>query len=160
LQGDELALVLRFGGACEQAVMGGSARGEACETSLECDAAHGYACVKKADSGDGTCQIPEVVDPGRDCDEAPQTCSAGFVCDGRHCVQTAERGEPCVIHEQCGDDGYCDENGQCAARHAVNDSCGQDVECARGICSELDGQLVCTDRVRLSRADPLCATLR
>ena len=113
-----------------------------------------------SDAGAGTCQIAEVTAPGRDCRAAEKTCQEGFFCDGRNCIETLASGESCKTHEQCGQSGYCDGSGMCAARHAVNDSCQNDVECARGICSELDDKKVCTDRVVLSRADPLCANLR
>ncbi|HEY2735394.1 MAG TPA: hypothetical protein VGI70_15460 [Polyangiales bacterium] len=114
----------------------------------------------KADSSMGTCQIPQLVDPGRDCDAAAETCSEGFFCDGQHCVETLGIGDACAIQDQCGDDAFCDESGQCTARRGVDSSCQQDIECARGVCSEFDGEQVCTDHVVLSRADPICANLR
>lgn len=160
LQGEELALVLRFEGACARAVVGGGRAGDDCEVSSDCDVAHGYACVRKADSAPGTCQVPDVVDPGRNCEDDSKVCSDGFFCDGRNCVETLAEGEPCALHEQCGEEGFCADTGECEARRAVNDRCERDIECARGICSELDGERVCTDRVVLSRADPLCANLR
>jgi hypothetical protein len=70
------------------------------------------------------------------------------------------KGEGCLIHEQCGSNGYCDDEGHCAERLAVNDSCKSDVQCARGVCAQLGDEQVCTDRVVLARADPLCETLR
>ena len=159
LRGDELALVLRFGGVCARTVVGPSAKDDDCESSQDCDVARGYTCVLKADSGKGTCQIAEEVDPGRDCRAAEKSCQEGFFCDGQHCVEMLAAGDSCAIHAQCGAEGFCD-SGKCAQRRAVNDSCQEDIECARGICSELAGEKVCTDRVVLSRADPLCANLR
>lgn len=159
LRGDELALVLRFQGVCARTVVGPSAQDDDCTSSSDCDLARGFSCVLKADSGMGTCQIAEEVEPGRTCAAAEKTCQEGFFCDGRNCIETLPAGEECVIHAQCGE-GFCDGSGKCAQRRAVNDSCQEDLECARGICSELAGEKVCTDRVVLSRADPLCATLR
>jgi hypothetical protein len=160
LEGDELALVLRFRGACARTVVGTAAENDDCESSSDCDAARGFSCVRKADTGAGTCQVAEVVEPGRDCRDAAKTCQDGFFCDGRNCIETLATEEPCLVHEQCGQDGFCDAGGKCAERRAVNDSCEADDECARGICSELGDEKVCTDRVLLSRADPLCANLR
>lgn len=160
LNADELRVVLRFGGACARAVVGGRARGEPCSQTSECDAARGQACIRKPDAEMGTCQVPEVVDPGRDCKAESNICTKGFFCDGRNCIETLAAGEPCVVHEQCGQDGFCTSDGTCAERRAVNDACEDDSECAQGVCTELDAERVCTDRVLLSRADPLCATLR
>lgn len=160
LRGDELALVLRFGGVCARTVVGPSAKDDDCVSSSDCDLARGYSCVLKADSGKGTCQIADEVDPGRDCRAAEKSCGEGFFCDGQHCVEMLVAGDACTIHAQCGEAGFCDGSGKCAQRRAVNDSCQEDLECARGICSELAGEKVCTDRVVLSRADPLCANLR
>ena len=160
LRGDELALVLRFEGACARLIVGESAKGDECESSSSCDVARGYSCVRKADTGVGTCQVAVTVEPGRDCREPEASCEEGFFCDGRYCVETLAVDEACVIHEQCGDEGFCDESGKCVQRRAVNDTCQEDLECATGICSELGDEKLCTDRVVLSRADPLCANLR
>lgn len=160
LRGDELALVLRFGGACARLNIGSSRAGEECDQSSECDLARGFSCVKKADAGRGTCQLAQVIEPGRDCEAAAKTCSEGFFCDGHNCIETLKSGAACAIHEQCGDAGFCSSAGQCEARHKVNDACSSDLECANGICADFDGEKVCTDRVVLSRADPVCAHLR
>ena len=160
LRADELALVLRFQGACARLVVGEVASGEECSEQSDCDVAGGYSCIRKADTGTGTCQVAEVVEPGRACSAPEASCEEGFFCDGRNCVETLAVDDDCVIHEQCGANGFCDDSGRCAERRAVNDSCEEDLECARGICSELSGENVCTDRVVLSRADPLCANLR
>jgi hypothetical protein len=160
LRGPELELVLRLGGACERVVRGKLRAGEECKLSSECDRTRGYACVKKADSGAGSCQIPQVVSPGRDCSAPEKTCSSGFFCNGHNCVETLGAAAQCSIHEQCGDAGFCNDAGQCAERVAINDPCHADIECARGICSDFQGSEVCTDRVVLSRADPLCESLR
>jgi hypothetical protein len=160
LSDDELAVVLRFGGPCARIVVGPSRAGGQCHKPTECDLAHGYTCVRKADSSAGTCQIAQVVEPGRDCRTAEKTCSSDFFCDGHNCIETLTSGEACTIHEQCGEDGFCNAAGQCETRHKVNDSCESDVECAHAICADFDGGRVCTDRVVLSRADPICTNLR
>jgi hypothetical protein len=160
LSADELDLVLRFGGVCARTTSAASRTGSACTQSSDCDLGHGYACVMKADSSMGTCQIPQPVDPGRDCAAVAESCSEGFFCDGQHCIETLDVGDACVIQAQCGDSAFCDDSGQCTATRGVDSSCQQDVECTRGVCSEFDGDQVCTDHVVLSRADPLCANLR
>ena len=160
LRGDELALVLRMGGPCSRVIRGMVRAGEACMSSSECDRSRGYTCIMKADRSAGTCQIAQSVSPGRDCRAPEQTCSSGFFCDGRNCIETLGLGEPCTIHEQCGDAGFCNDEGHCTARVAVNDPCRDDLQCERGICSDFQGEQVCTDRVVLSRADPLCENLR
>ena len=160
LRGDELKLVLRLGGQCERVLRGSKAAGDGCAEAAECDRQRGYTCVRKADATEGSCQIPQTVSPGRECRAAEKVCSTGFYCDGHNCVETVALGAPCTIHEQCGAAGFCSEAGQCSELIGVNDACKRDLECEHGICSEFDGQQVCTDRVVLSRADPLCADLR
>jgi len=160
LSGSELQLVLRLGGPCERVLRGTARAGDACKAANECDRSRGYACAMKSDSGAGTCQIPEVVSPGRDCKAPEKTCGSGFYCDGHNCIETLAAGEACSIQAQCAEMGFCNEAGQCAEHIAVNQPCHNDGECARGICSEFQGEQVCTDRVVLSRADPLCEALR
>lgn len=160
LRGDELKLVMRLGGACERVLHGSVAAGDACSETSECDRSRGYTCVRHSDAEQGTCQIAETVSPGRDCEAAAKVCSTGFYCDGHNCIETLALGEACTIHEQCGAGGFCSEDGKCSELIAINDPCKRDLECERGICSEFDGKQVCTDRVVLSRADPLCADLR
>jgi hypothetical protein len=160
LRGDELALVLRFSGACARTVVGPNKEADDCSVNTDCDVSRGYSCVRKADAEAGTCQAAQVVEPGRDCRDAEKTCQDGFFCDGRNCIETLATGESCAINEQCGQNGFCDASGACAERRAVNDSCENDVECARGICSALTDEKVCTDRIVLSRADPVCENLR
>jgi len=160
LRDEELAIVLKLGGPCDRIVVGSREAGESCGDSSECDRPRGYACVRKADSERGTCQLPDRVGAGRDCEAEDAVCEPGFYCDGSHCVESKEPGASCTIPEQCGEEGYCNDEGECAERLAVSEPCDEDEQCAEGICYAYDGEKVCTTRIILSRAEPICQDLK
>jgi hypothetical protein len=160
LHGEELAVVLRLGGACAQLIQHPDDVGRECVVPSDCDLSVGHACVKKADSGTGTCQVAKVAEAGRSCAEPAETCEPGFFCDGQNCIETLPIDAECTITEQCSEGGYCDEDGQCTALRAVDEACEDDAQCASGVCLDLEGQTVCTDRIVLTRSEPICANLR
>lgn len=160
LTADELDTVLRLGPPCNRLVRGPREAGETCTSSADCNAPEGYECVIKGSMGTGTCQQPEVVEAGRDCSADEAVCTEGFFCDGENCVEGAAAGEACVINEQCAE-GYCADTDVCSPGLDVNAACTTDDQCASGICYQFsDTERVCTDRVRLSRTDPLCDVSR
>jgi hypothetical protein len=108
----------------------------------------------------GKCEIPAVVQPGRDCTSDNALCSDGFYCDGRNCIEGGMPGDSCMRDDQC-TDGYCGTNNVCVAGLALDADCTRDVECASGLCYRFSAaERVCTDRVRLSRTDPICENAR
>jgi hypothetical protein len=160
LDADELATVLRLDPPCDQLWVGPKAEGEACSSRRDCDSASGFDCVKKADADRGTCQVPREVGGGRDCSAARAVCEPGFYCDGSHCVEGKAAGDDCAIDAECASGAFCDEDGACRARLDVDEPCTADAQCASGICYEFEGETVCTDRVVLSRSEPICSDLR
>ncbi len=160
LRGDELAAVLALGGSCEAVIVGPKDEGEACTAPADCNLSLGFDCVMKADSAQGRCEIPEPVGAGRDCSAAHKTCPADFYCDGENCVEGNDEGDPCTIHDECGEAGFCNIDGECEARRSVDMACSDDIECRTGICYEFEGQEICTDRIILARSEPLCDELR
>lgn len=160
LKADELATVLKLGAPCNQIIVGLSDEGESCTDPGDCDASLGLACVRKADAARGTCQLPDEVEGGRDCKAAQKTCTPGFYCNGQNCIEAKDLGDVCTIQEECGEAGFCDVDGACQERLAVNEVCTSDFECGTGICYEFAGDQVCTDRIRLARSEPLCDGLR
>lgn len=161
LKASELAVVLRLAAPCDQLVVGPKEENESCKDRSDCDTSLGLECVRKAGEDEGKCEIPEQVGAGRSCAAAQKTCEVGFYCDGKNCIEAKEIGDDCTIQEECGEAGFCGTDGVCAERLALSKTCEHDLECATGICYEDgSGDKVCTDRIRLARADPLCDTLR
>ena len=63
-------------------------------------------------------------------------------------------------NDQCAE-GFCSPNNLCSAGLEVNQDCTFDAQCASGLCYRFsETERVCTDRVRLSRTDPLCDAAR
>jgi hypothetical protein len=160
LTADELETVLRLGAPCDQLVRGPRAAGEACMTHLDCNGPDGYDCVFKAGATSGTCQKPSVVQPGRDCSGDGAVCTEGFYCNDSNCIEGMAPGQACTRNDQCAP-GFCGPNNLCAAGLAVNQDCTFDAQCTSGLCYRFSAtDRVCTDRVRLSRTDPLCDAAR
>lgn len=160
LTASELNTVLRLGAPCDRLVRGPRGAAESCTSRLDCDAPAGYDCVFRGGAEAGTCQVPVDVEAGRDCSADNAVCPDGFYCDGENCVEGAEIGEDCARSEECRD-GYCGAGGTCTAALPVDAECTTDEECESGVCYAFsDAERVCTDRVRLSRTDPLCEEAR
>jgi hypothetical protein len=158
---DELHTVLRFAAPCDQLVRGIRAEGEACGSRDDCDAPDGFDCVFKGDETTGTCQLPQMIGAGRDCSAANAVCEPGFYCNGENCIAGESVGDPCTYHAQCGPEGYCGLTSVCQARAGVGSPCGFDEQCASGVCYRFSAtEQVCTDRLRLSRSEPICEDLR
>lgn len=156
----EVSTVLRLGAPCDQLVRGPNGEGEACSSRLDCEAPDGFDCVFKADQS-GTCQRPVAVGAGEDCAAPEAVCPAGFYCNGANCIAGERPGDPCASHLQCGATGFCGASDVCEERLPVNEPCGFDEQCTSGFCYEFSAtERVCTDRLRLSRSEPLCLELR
>jgi hypothetical protein len=161
LTAEELATVLRFAAPCDGLVKGPSNAGEECTARSDCDAPAGFDCVFKGGSTEGSCQIPVSVGPGQDCTAPDAVCGVGFYCNGENCIAGERVGEACTSSAQCGTNAYCGLTSVCEARRDVNSPCGFDEQCATGLCYAFSpSEQVCTDRVRLSRSEPICADLR
>jgi len=160
LTATELLTVRLLGEPCDQLSRGPRDEGESCTDRDDCDSASGFACVKKSDQMNGTCELPESVEPGQDCEADQQVCTTGFFCNGENCIAARDPGDPCMHHEECGEEGFCDVDGTCAPRFDVGDPCDDDAQCNAGICYDFDGERVCTSRIVLSRSEPICADLR
>jgi hypothetical protein len=160
LEADELATVLALGEPCDRLTVGSKSEGESCSERAECDVSSGFECVLKSGSDEGTCEVPEEKEGGRDCEAAQATCEVGFFCDGSNCIEARDAGDDCTIQAECGESGYCNDDGQCAERVAISDPCSADVQCSSGLCYEFEGEKTCTDHIVLARAEPLCDELK
>ncbi len=160
LTASELETVLRLAAPCDQLVRGPRTRDEVCSARLDCDAPAGFDCVFKDDDSTGTCQVPTRVGPGLDCSAASAVCETGFYCNGENCIAGQDIGEACVAHRECGSAGFC-SSGLCAERFDVDLACTNDEQCTSGLCYQFSAtEQVCTDRLRLSRTEPICEDLR
>ncbi len=160
LSAAELNTVVRLGPPCERLVRGPRGEAESCTSDLDCDGPGGFGCVFKGSEITGSCQEPVVVEPGRDCGADGAVCTEGFYCDEDDCVEGGATGEACGRTEECSL-GFCGPNDVCSAGFDIDTPCASDEQCASGLCYEFsDTERVCTDRVRLSRTDPICETLR
>ena len=75
-------------------------------------------------------------------------------------MEGAAVGAACTRNDQCAD-GFCGPNDVCVAGLAIDATCAFDAQCSSGLCYRFsDAERVCTDRVRLSRTDPLCEISR
>jgi hypothetical protein len=160
LNGEELITVRSLGEPCDRLALGTEDEGGPCTENNDCNTALGFECAIKADDETGSCELTEEVGPGQDCDEPHQVCPVGFYCNGDNCVSADDVGEACLSHDECGEEGFCDAEGECAERKSVNEACTADAECEDGICYDFDGEMVCTDRIRLTRTEVLCQDLR
>jgi len=160
LTATELETVLRLGAPCDRLVAGPREEGELCSSRADCNAPDGFDCVFKGNEVMGTCQVPRPVGAGLDCSDDNAVCGAGFYCNDQNCIGGQSAGMACVTDRQCSVDTYCDSSHLCVDRLAVNSPCTLDAECATGLCYQFGTERVCTDRVRLSRTEPICDDLR
>lgn len=159
LTGSELVTVRLLGEPCDQLSRGPREEGQSCMERGDCNSAAGFDCVMKSDRMSGTCEIPDVVSPGEDCEADQAVCTDNFFCNGENCIAARDLGDPCMHHEECGDEGFCDVDGECAARFEIGAACDDDAQCERGICDDSDDERTCTDLIRLGRNEPLCDDL-
>jgi hypothetical protein len=160
LSARELLTVRLLGAPCHQLSSGTRGEGQSCTVRDDCETAAGFDCVMKSDRTTGTCEVPEVVDPGEDCEADQQVCTEGFFCNGENCIAGRDPGDPCMHHEECGEEGFCDVDGTCAEGFGIDDACEDDAQCAEGICYDFGDERVCADRIVLSRNEPICDDLR
>lgn len=160
LSASELRTVRLLAAPCDELSRGTRGPGQSCLARDDCNSAAGYDCVLKGNRMSGRCEIPEPVGAGEDCESDRAVCPTGFFCNGENCIAGRAPGAACMHHEECGTAGYCDVDGVCAARRAIGAACDDDAQCARGICYEFGDERVCTDRVVLTRTEPICEDLR
>jgi len=165
LTADELRLVQRLDGECSQLVNGGRAEGEECTLSTQCDTVSGYICVIKAGALSGSCQIPEYVTGGSDCEDPQIVCEADLYCDTGTtrslCAFPAEVDDPCTSNPMCGLAGVCDiptdeTEGVCVARLANKAECSRDDQCESNFCLLTATPPQCTSSVGLTGESSIC----
>jgi hypothetical protein len=179
LTASELKLTA-MGGACANVVSGPGDEGDDCDEDRDCDRQSDLECVFRDGAAMGTCQVPEEIGAGRQCNDPEDVCVDDFFCSMDYCLARYEDGESCTHSGQCNSDAFCNLDrsaadagspdggspgggsaGVCEARHPTNDPCTADEQCQSGICYQFaSDERVCINRLRLSRSEPICATLR
>jgi hypothetical protein len=181
LTADELRLI-ELGGDCRTVVSGPGDEGDDCSEDRDCDRSASLECVIRDGSGVGSCQVPNQVGAGRSCDDPGDVCETDFFCSSTdYCLERFGDDEECSYSGQCNSDAFCNLDrsvadggspdggspsggstaGVCEARHPTNDPCTENEQCQSGICYEFSStERVCINRLRLSRSEPICATLR
>ena len=167
LTAEEIQVVLKLAAPCDQLSKGSTTAGDTCTDNAECNTVSGYACVVKLGATEGTCQIPEEVDPGQTCDGPSQVCGEGNYCNADNCVAYKGTGRPCDGDFQCAPEDSCiisveGAPGECTARAELNDPCASDADCQSQYCVIEAGKTLgeCASMIRLSRSEPLCDTLQ
>jgi hypothetical protein len=118
----------------------------------------------------GSCQVPEEIQAGRQCGDPEDVCEDDFFCSMDYCLARYDDEEPCTYSGQCNSHAFCNKDvanadggssdGVCEPRRAVDSPCTADEQCESGVCYEFANSQVCIDRLRLSRSEPICETLR
>ena len=167
LSAEELQVVRYLAAPCDQLSEGISTDGESCGANDDCNTAAGFSCIIKLGGAEGTCAKPEVVTPGRSCDEPAQVCDDEFFCNGENCVAYKDTGDACAGDYECAPADRCviaadTEMGECTARVATGEVCSADADCESRYCAiepaETEG--ACAQVIRLAINEPLCEDLR
>jgi hypothetical protein len=166
LTADEIQVVRYLADPCNQLSAGTSEQGESCSENDDCNTAAGLSCILKLGASDGTCEEPEVVDPGADCSDDAQICDEEHYCNGENCVAYKKIGGACEGDYQCNPADRCvipadADMGECTARVEPSGPCLTDDDCQSHYCvresSTSEGE--CASKIRLSITDPLCDDL-
>jgi hypothetical protein len=166
LTAEELQIVRNQAAPCDRLSRGTREAGQSCESAQECDTVAGFTCVIKS-GNDGTCQEPELVEPGRRCQAPAQVCGEGYYCNGENCVESKPAGASCSGDVECAPEDRCsvpagEVEGECIARTELNGACNSSIECQSGYCAVARGDTSgeCASNIVLGRSEPLCDFLK
>ena len=155
----EIATVRHRGNPCNHLIKGAQDKGDSCTRDDDCDTVNDYLCVSK--SGEGSCQIPALVDNGTSCAAPEATCNPDFYCGvDESCVQTKAVGKACTATFQCATGLDC-ETGTCVARVSQQD-CTEDADCTTNVCAIPVGADTgrCVSSIILAPSEGVCEALR
>lgn len=159
LSAEEILTVRHRGDPCNHLIKGPQRVGESCGSDDDCNTLENYSCVMK--SGEGTCQIPTVVDNGTSCSAPSAACNPGFYCGAdENCVQSKAVGKSCAEDFECATGLVCDA-GKCTAKVSP-ESCTKDDDCTTNVCdipvNSSSGR--CVSAITLSASSGICEDLR
>ncbi len=156
LTAPETATVRHRGDPCNHLIKGTQGAGESCSSDDDCDTLENYLCVSK--TGEGSCQIPTVVDNGDSCAAPSATCHVGYYCGlDDTCVPSKTAARSALPISECATGLDCDpDSATCTARvSAVH--CSKDDDCATAVCEipvhSSEGRVCAFDHARGKRRD-------
>jgi len=155
----EIATVRHRGTPCNQLIKGSQEKGESCTSDDDCNTLENFVCVLK--SGEGTCQIPTLVENGDPCSAPGATCNVGYYCGvDEACVKSKDVGKACAATFECATGLECDA-GKCVERVSA-ESCAKDDDCTTNVCDIPVGASTgrCVSTITLSASSGLCEDLR
>jgi hypothetical protein len=170
LTAEELHVIRDLTGECGRLVAGSVEEGDSCVENSQCNTVDGYACVKKPNDVEGTCQEPVEGSGGDDCSEPQVVCPENQYCAalaeegaGSACVARKREDASCAVDEECQSGLRCvvavdEAMGTCVPRIGSGDSCTSDQECVTGLC--VGAAPICLTQVRLTGESVLCQELR
>jgi len=161
LTAEEVATVRHRGAPCNQLIKGPQGKGESCSKDDDCNTLQNYLCVLK--SGEGTCQIPTLVENGDPCSGPGDACNTGYYCGvDEACVKSKAVGKACMATFECETGLDCDvDTGKCATRvDATN--CMQDNDCTTNVCDIPVGASAgrCVESITIASSSSICEDLR
>jgi len=157
----EIATVRHRGDPCNHLIKGTQAKGESCASDDDCNTLQNYLCVFK--SGQGSCEIPTLVENGDPCSAAGAACNTGYYCGvDEACVKSKDVGKACNADFECATGLVCDPDSEkCVARVSA-ESCTQDADCTTNVCdipvNSESGR--CVSAITLSASTGICEDLR
>jgi hypothetical protein len=164
-----------LGAPCDTLIQGPGQAGDSCNDRNDCDTLQGLDCVFAAASpGDagaeagpsssGTCEVPNIVNPGEDCSGPGDECASGYYCGGGnppHCIASGKVGAACSDTLPCGSGLNC-QTGRCISKSGQNGPCASNADCQDDLlCATAGGNTgVCIAEDTLGPTDPVCLDLR
>lgn len=161
LTATEIATVRHRGEPCNHLIKGPQGAGESCGSDDDCDTVKDYLCVKK--SGEGTCQIPKLVENGDPCSAPDSACSPGYYCGiDEACVKSKAVGKTCAADFECETGLVCDSTTSKCTEKVSPESCTQDADCTTNVCDipykASEGR--CVSSIILSGTTSVCTDLQ
>jgi hypothetical protein len=157
----EIATVRHRGDPCNHLIKGTQDKGESCASDDDCNTLQNYLCVMK--SGQGTCQIPTIVDNGDSCAAAGAACNPGYYCGvDEACVQSKVVGKKCAENFECATGLVCDPESLVCTERVSAENCAKDDDCTTNVCdipvNSDTGR--CVSSITLAASTGLCEDLR
>jgi len=157
----EIATVRHRGAPCNQLIKGSQEKGESCNSDDDCNTLANFVCVLK--SGEGTCQIPTLVENGDPCAEPGATCNIGYYCGvDEACVKSKDVGKGCAATFECATGLECDADSSKCVERVSAENCAKDDDCTSNVCDIPVGSSTgrCVSSITLSASTGLCEDLR
>ena len=158
----DIATVRHRGDPCNHLIKGTQGKGDSCLSDDDCDTLRNYLCVVK--SGEGSCQIPTLVENGDPCSAPGDACNPGYYCGvDEACVKSKDVGKPCAADFECATGLACtgDPTPKCTARVSA-ENCMKDDDCTTNVCdipvNSSTGR--CVSSITLSTSTSVCEDLQ